>query len=440
MESQRFKKIMGLSLPIMGGMVSQNVTNLVDIFFVKNLGSAALAAVGLGGFAAFVSISLVLGVSTGVQAIAARRKGEGEFTKLAQPLNTGLLIALVSGIALAVPLFILVPHFYPYLNSDPEVIDLGSSYLQIRLLGIVFVGLNFSFRGYWNGINLSKLYMGTLVFMHLINIFLNYALIFGNFGFPQLGLDGAAWGTSISFACGTLVYLSLGMRHARHAGFLRIWPSWDQIKQMLTLSLPSGVQQLFFSSGLLAFFWIVGLVGTTELAAANILTNVMLVAILPAMGLGLAAASLVGQALGRQDAEDARLWAWDVVKVGILIIGTIGLPMWAVPDWVLLPFAPGPEAMAASRLPLRITGAYIALDSVGLVLMNALLGAGASKQVMAVSLSLQWILFLPLALLAVSLLGAGFTTLWVMQGTYRLFQAIVFIVIWERGSWASIKL
>ena len=246
----RSRRILRLALPIMGGMLSKYILNLVDIYFVKSLGSAALAAAGIGGFANFVAVSIILGVSTGVQATVARRKGRGVVGELAKPLNTGLLIAGFGGIIISIFLYVLIPHIYPLLNGDEDVVAQGSSYLQIRMFGLTFIGLNFAFRGYWNGINLPKVYMSTLVIMHIINVLANYMLIFfGNLGAPALGLDGAAWGTNLSLMCGTLIYCAVGFRMSIKHGFLSLLPSRKEIIKMIRVSLPSGVQQLFFRQG-----------------------------------------------------------------------------------------------------------------------------------------------------------------------------------------------
>ena len=127
-------------------------------------------------------------------------------SQVANPLNAGLFV-FVAGILLTALLTQLIPIFFPLINPDKEVIDLGQEYLLWRVLAIVFVAMNYAFRGYWNAVNLSHVYMGTLVSMHLLNIFLNYALIFGHFGFPELGVKGAAIGTSLSMIFGTLLYL-----------------------------------------------------------------------------------------------------------------------------------------------------------------------------------------------------------------------------------------
>ena len=421
-------------------MISQNVLNLVDTFMVGFLGNAALAAVGLGGFANFMCQAVILGISVGVQATAARRKGEGRTQELAAPLNGALLVVLVTGFFLSAILLFLVPSFYPYLNSDPEVIEQGVPYLQARVAAIIFVGMNFSFRGYWNAVDLSRLYMSTLIVMHISNIILNYALIFGKLGAPELGALGAGIGTSVATVIGTIVYFFLGFRFARKNGFLSSMPSWKGIVDLVRLSIPNSIQQLFFSAGFTATYWIIGKVGTVELAAANVLINLTLIMILPAIALGLSAATLVGQALGRREPDDAYRWGWDVVRASYLLFIGLGLVMAVVPGPILGAFLHDAQALEVAKLPLQIVGLTIVIDAAGLILMNALLGAGATGRVMRVSIGMQWFLFLPLAYLAGPVMGYGLLTIWVLQSGYRGIQAVIFMVLWKSGQWRSIEI
>ena len=438
-DKPRFRRIMTLALPIIGGMTSQNILNLVDTAMVGMLGNAALAAVGLGGFVTFMAMALILGISTGVQAMSSRRKGAGQHETVAKPLNAGLIMVLVSAPLLSVVLVLITPSAYPLLNSDPDVIRQGVPYLQIRLAAIVFVGMNFAFRGFWNAIDRSWFYMSTLLVMHASNILLNYMFIFGKFGAPELGAAGAGLGTAVSTMIGSLMYFYLGVRHARHQGFLHGLPPRHEFWNLFRLSLPSGIQQLFFSSGFVATYWIIGLVGTRELAAANVLINVTLVAILPGLGLGLAAATLVGQALGRGQPDDAAQWGWDVTRVGLVLLTLLGVPMWVTPDLIMGVFIHDPQTMEVGRLPMRLVGLTMAFEAVGLVLMHALLGAGDARRVMVVAITTQWVIFLPLAYLIGPVLHLGLTGIWIAQGSYRALQAAVFFRYWGARKWATIE-
>ena len=191
MDASRRRRIFGLALPILGGMVSQNLLNVVDTAMVGFLGNPALAAVGLGGFVVFMCQALILGVSTGVQTLAARKKGDGRIDRATKVLNTALLLVPVAAPVFSLGFIQLVEPLYPFVNTDSAVSEQGVPYLEWRLAATVFVGMNFAFRGYWNALDLSRLYMKTLIAMHACNIVLNYVLIFGHFGAPALGVAGA---------------------------------------------------------------------------------------------------------------------------------------------------------------------------------------------------------------------------------------------------------
>ncbi|MCB1045065.1 MAG: MATE family efflux transporter [Acidobacteria bacterium] len=420
-------------------MLSQNILNFVDTAMVSRLGDAALAAVGTGGFINFMAIALVTGLSAGVQAVAARRKGEGRDNETAIPLNGAMVIAVTFGIPMSLILFACASPLFALVNSDPQVLAEGSPYLKVRLIAMVAVGLNFSFRGYWNGIHLPKLYLFTLVAMHSLNIFLNWVLIFGHLGAPAMGTTGAGLATTIATCLGSCMYIGLGFAFARGSGFLHGLPSRETMKTILRLSVPNGVQQLFFAAGFTMLFKILGLVGTSTTAAANVLINVMLIAILPGIALGIAAASLVGSALGRGDVADARRWGWDVVKVAVVLLFLLGLPMLLAPDAIFYLFELSPQTQDLARLPLRIVGGTICIDGVGLVLQHALLGAGASRSTMVISIVMQWVVFLPFAYLVGPVLGYGLLGIWLAQIGYRLIQAGIFTRKWMGNSWTEIR-
>lgn len=442
----RVRQVLAIALPIIGGMTSQNILNLVDTAMVGGLGDAALAAVGTGSFANFLAMAFITGLSAGVQTIASRRMGEGRESETAEALNGALLIAVLFGLPLSVVLWFVVPYVFPLLNPDPAVVEAGVPYLQWRIMGMVAVGMNFSFRGYWSGVNLARLYLRTLVLMHGTNIALNWVLIYGNLGAPALGAAGAGIATTIAVYVGTAYYFVLALRHAGHAGFLRCMPGAAVLRSIARLSLPNAFQQLFFALGFNALFWIIAhgntsdqALATAEVAAANVVINVTLVAVLPGLGLGIACATLVGQALGRCDAADAQAWGWDVVKIAVVVMTVLGLPMLLFPDVILRGFLHEPLTLEIARGPLRLVGATIGIDAVGMVLMNALIGAGASRASMVVSIGTQWLIFIPVAYVLGPVLGMGLLAIWTAQVSYRGLAALVFADLWRRGSWASIK-
>ena len=430
--------IIALGLPIMGGMASQNILNLVDTAMVGTLGDTALAATGMGGFANFMAISLIMGLSAGVQAIAARRLGEERHDVLAIALNAGLIIAVVWSVPWIAALHHLAPSLFGLLLDDPAVIAEAVPYFRVRCMAALGVGINFAFRGYWNGINLPKLYMGTLILAHITNLFLNWVLIFGNLGAPALGTVGAAIASTTATYVASLTYIGLGLRLAVKNGFLHTRPTADTFKSLLKLALPASIAQFFMATGYTTLMWIVGQTGTAQLAAANVLLTVTLVAILPGLAFGFVAASLVGQALGRGDPDDAEAWGWDVVRVACLGLGLLGIPMIVTPELLLSGFLHDKATLALAVAPLRLVGATISIDAVGLVLLNAMYGAGNSRPVMFTGIFMQWCIGLPLAYLFGPVMGYGLLWMWGAMMIYRSGQSIIFAYMWRQRTWSKI--
>jgi putative MATE family efflux protein len=432
--------IWGIALPIMGGMMSQNILNLVDIGMVGRLGDAALAATGIGSFTNYLAIAFIIGLSAGVQALAARRLGEGKTGETAIPLNGGLLLAILIGLPLCLVLILATPWAFTFLTDDPAVRELGTPYLQVRIASMIAVGMNFSFRGYWSAIHMTGVYLRTLLIMHAINIFLNWVLIFGNLGAPELGVFGAGLATTISLYIGTALYIFFALRHARDKGFLHGIPSRSTLWQQLKLSLPSSLQQLFFAAGLVTLVWIVGQIGTAEVAAVNVLMTFHITALLPAFGVALASATLVGNALGRDDIDDAAAWGWNCAALTFVYGISLTVILIPLAEPLLGIFLTNSDTQQLAYLPMVLWASVIAFDTAGMVLMNALIGAGDTRRSMWISVIWQWVFFLPLAYLVGPALGFGLVSVWIVNGIYRSGQAINCMTQWAGRKWTHIKI
>ena len=439
-DRERRRRVWAIAVPIMGGMMSQNVLNLVDIGMVGRLGDKALAATGIGSFANYLAIAFIIGLAAGVQALAARRLGEGRTSETAIPLNGGLVLALIIGVPACALLILATPFAFDLLTEDPAVRDLGVPYLQARILSMIAVGMNFSFRGYWSAIHMTGVYLRTLLIMHAINIFLHWVLIFGHLGAPALGVFGAGVSTTIALYIGTLLYFFFAWRHARDKGFLQRLPSRSTLWQQFRLSLPSSLQQFFFAAGLVALMWIVSQIGTAEVAAINVLMTFHITAMLPAFGIALAAMTLVGNALGRGDVEDAAAWGWNCAALTFVYGIVLSLLLIPLAQPILGVFLTSPATRELAYLPMVLWALMISLDTAGMVLMNALIGAGDTRRSMWISLLWQWLFFLPLAWLAGPVLGFGLLAVWIVNSVYRVGQAIHCGTTWAGGKWSAIRI
>jgi putative MATE family efflux protein len=286
---------------------------------------------------------------------------------------------------------------------------------------------------------MTGIYLQTIVAMHICNIFLNWVLIFGNLGAPELGAYGAGLATTISLYIGTTIYFVFAWKHARDKGFLQAIPSIKTLTQQFRISLPASFQQLFFSAGLVTLVWIVGQIGTAEVAAINVLMTFHITALLPAMGVALATTTLVGNALGRGDVEDAARWGWDGAWLTFIYGVVLSLILIPLASPILGVFLTNPETRELAYWPMIFWCLAISFDTMGMVLMNALIGAGDTRRSMWITIIAQWVFFLPAAYLVGPVLGLGLLGVWILNGVYRLGQALVCAQQWSSRRWVGIE-
>jgi len=193
-----YKKILRVALPAIAGLSSQMVVSLVDTAMVGRLDEAtyALAAMGIGVLATWALISFFSSLATGIHVIVARKYGQADYISCGLTLNNAIFIALLIGtIVAAVGIFFANPIAHLF-AADPVVGDYASDYIFYRFLGIPFFLISVSYRGFFFGISKTKIFMISGVVTNLLNIIFNYILIYGEFGFPRMGLAGAGLGST----------------------------------------------------------------------------------------------------------------------------------------------------------------------------------------------------------------------------------------------------
>lgn len=428
--------VVRLAWPVILGMLSQSMLNLVDAALVGRLGETALAGVGLGGYAMFMMTALVFGLSSSVQSQTAQRLGAGH-SGLSLPLQAGLLLGLISGTLLALLAWWQAPLIMHWISPTPDVHDVAVDYFRWRVLSLAAIALTLCFRGYWNGRQYTRLYLRIIVAVHLLNVVLSAGLIFGLAGLPELGASGAGVATSLSVGVGLLLWIGITARHSSALTWAPLRPDIQGLRTTARLALPHSAQQLWFAAGYAVLFWLLSQLGTASVAVGHVLINLSLLLILPGVGVGVAAMSLVGEALGRDAEQEAHRWGLDALWVAALLLVVLALPMLWMPDKLLGLFFKAPELIKLGTLPLQLTGLMMVIDVAALVLAQALMGAGAQRTVMLLTLSLQWLLFLPLAWLVGVSLGYGLLGIWLMQLMYRIINSAAFFWIWQRRRWAT---
>jgi putative MATE family efflux protein len=431
----RVRTIFGLSLPLMLFLLTQTLMGLIGIAMVSHLGDAAVAAIGIATALLSMLMAVLFGIDSAVQALVAQRFGAGLVQLAGATLNDALAIAAVGGLVLALLGHVAGPALFSLVTSDAAVVARGLPYFDAALPMLLFLGANFAFSAYRNGAGTPRHTLLVAAIQLACSALFGYLLIFGALGLPRLEMTGAGLGGTLAAVVALIVHLVLALRTAPITGFLRTLPNRRGVCLVLRIGLPVGLQQSMLYVGTTVFFAIVGQIGTGEVAAMNVVLSMMLLSILAAAGAGMAAATLVGMALGRGDAADATCWGWQVAWLGALGILAFSLVVVVAPGAALGLFIADRSTIELAAAPLGVMALGMSVDAFGRILGFALRGAGATRLVTAVAFSLQWGVQLPLAWLIGVRLGCGLMGIAIIRLLLFAVEAAVVTLMWRDGFW-----
>ena len=274
------KDIWNVSYPILLALLAQNVINVTDTAFLGHVGEVELGASAMGGLLYICIFTVAFGFSTGSQIMIARRNGEGRFRDVGPVMMQGCLFLLV----MAAVLFGLcqwsMPTIVRMLISSDNIYNATCEFLHWRMFGFFFSFVNVMFRALYVGITRTKVLTINAVIMALVNVFLDYALIFGHFGFPEMGLKGAAMASVIAEAASFIFGIAYTWLYVDLKKYgLNRWPQWDSalLSRILSISCFTMVQYFISMATWFVFFMAVERLGERELAIANIVRSIYIV-------------------------------------------------------------------------------------------------------------------------------------------------------------------
>lgn len=432
-----------LAWPVILSRATQTVVGLSDAWMVAPLGESSLAATTTGAFDSYVLILFPMGVVFILQSFAAQLRGRGELGSLRRYARYGFVLSALSGL-LAVAMIPLVPTIVGWLGYEPDVTREMSLYLAIRLVGVGgAIGVE-AIGNWFGGLGNTRVAMIAGAVTMISNLLLCYLLIEPRFGLPGYGVAGAAvasvLATYLGFAAALVAYLRGTREFPEDPG-----PSmrWDEFVRVVRFGLPNGVSWLLeFSAFALFANVIIGGLGTTALAALNVVFQVNGVAFMPAFGLATAGSILVGESIGRGDKDDVgRIVRMTAVTAGIWM-GLVGVVFALVPEAVIGSFSEDPSsefvAVGASMLALSIGWQFF--DAIGITVGESLRAAGDTTFCMIARILIAWIFFLPIATYAVEVRGDGTTGALLAMTAYIAILSVVLALRFASGRWRSIEL
>lgn len=300
------KEIWSIALPIMLGNMAQTIINFTDTAFLGHLGVVALGASMLAGLFYFVFTTIAAGFAVGVQIIIARRFGEKNYGRVGVIFQHGSLFVLVLGCLLLSVLYLFSDHLLLWLIDSQNIYEASLDYIKYRQFGIIFVCFNFLYRALYVGISSTKVITYSTIIMAIVNIFLDYCLIFGNWGFPEMGIAGAAiasFAAEISAFVFFSVYSYIKLRNKEYGMFRRYRIEPELMGRILRISTPTMVQKLLSFGVWFIFFVLIEKMGETATGISSITRSIYMILITPCFAFSTTTNTLVSKVIGEGHAN-----------------------------------------------------------------------------------------------------------------------------------------
>ncbi len=460
-------RILHLGWPVIIGMATQSAINTVDLLFVGRLpdhlavpGTAAIfsSIILLWAFGGFLSA-----ISVGTQAICARRFSEGHFNKAGQVLTNSILVSIVASLVVTVVALASLDYMIELLSPSESVRALATSYSKIRLIGLLSMAAMASYKSFYDGIGRVRVHMMVALFMNVINAALSYLLIFGFSIGPWVvqpyNIEGAAYGAMVSSYCGLVVMVLWSLRKKDRTLF-QIYSlkniNWGVATAVAKLSFWSGVATVILMAGVGLFNRIVGMIDMEQgldavnTSAASIIIHVMMLVFMTCLAFGTATATLVAQSIGAKLPRLAERYTWQSVRLSVYIMTAFGLIAVIFPTQVMHIFlhsGPGEtdvlkDAVVTTALPsLRLAAGLLSpIAAAGLVLTQALYGAGQTRFVMVIEFILHFGVLVPLAWFLAIFLDMGLLGCWIAGLIYAGSLLLATGIKFWMGSWKKLVL
>jgi len=428
-----------LSVPMVLEMVMESVFMVVDIFFVGRLGASAIATVGITESLLTVIYAIAIGLSIGAAATVARRIGEKDPAAASRAAVQSILLGLAVGALLGITGALYAPQLLRLMGASDDVIVTGSTFARVMLGASGTVLMLFLINAVFRGAGDAAIAMRVLWFANAINIVLGPCFIFGIGPFPEMGVTGAAIGTSIGRGCGVLyqVYhlMRPGGRIQVHASDLRL--DLGVMRGILRISGTAMFQNFISTASWIGLVRILTGFGSAAVAGNTIGIRIILFALLPSFGVSNAAATLVGQNLGAGKPERAEQAAWKAGFYNTVFLSGVGLIFLLFAPQLIAIFTNDPEVAPYGIRCLRIVAAGFLFYGYGMVLTAAFNGAGDTWTPTWIFLACLWLWEIPLAWVLAHPLGVGPTGVFIAVSVAFSTLALVSAWLFSKGNWKT---
>ena len=426
------KEIWRIAYPIMLGNLAQTIITFTDTAFLGHLGTNELSASMMAGLYYYVFTTLAMGFAVGIQIFIARRYGEGDYKKIGVVFQHGALFVMGLGILLFSILFFFSHRLLHIIIESENIYAAAGEYLRFRQFGIIFVVFNFLFRSFYVGISTTKVITFSTLIMAVVNIFFDWALIFGHVGLPEMGISGAALASlmaEITAFCFFWIYTYIKIPHEEYGMFR--WHKWQPalMGNILKVAFPSMIQRLFSFGAWFIFFVMIEKMGEEAIGISSVVRSTYMILIIPGFAFAATANTLTSRFIGEGKSDEVMAMLLKVVKNTLVCSAVLVAVTMIIPKLVLQIYTDD-LALAEAAVPsVYVISIATLLLAVAMVFFEAVSGTGNTTAAMALEFGVLIVYIVYVFLMSkTSTVAAVWTAEWVYN---ILIGLISLFYIWK---------
>jgi len=433
----KHQKVLKLSIPAAINSLLDMLQVITDLIMVGRISAFAVAAVGLGLQSLMFIFAILTVLHVGTSALLSRFVGANTLFRASTALSTLLYFAFFLSLPMMIVWYFLAPYVYIWFDTVPQLLTLGTDYVQVLTWMLPFIFVKLVFVTALNASGDTKTPMYVKIGSIFLNVLLNYLLIFGSFGFPELAVKGAGIATVLVNILECFIYLWLYMKDKMLYSPLSQY-SFTLLKRALKVGIPASFERTLTFGSFMLFTMIIAQYGTEVLAGYQIGLRIEGLAFMPGIGFTIAAMTLMGQGLGAKKPLQAKEDVILILKYTVALMFFLSFFMIAIPEKIVWIFTDDTQTIIEASLYLQIVGLSQIPLAFNFVLSGALRGAGDSKRTLKINLISLWcVRILPALLLSWIFQEIMFIYFAMITDTFV--KAIWLWITFNKGKWQKLK-
>ena len=437
-----YSKIFKVAYPIFLTLLVQNLIQVTSTAFLGHVGEIELGASAIAGIFYIVLFMLAFGFSTGSQILIGRRNGEGNYNKIGEIVVHGSIFLFILAIILVSFTKIFSENILGGLISSENVMEAAIKYLDWRIYGLFFSVVNVMFRAFYVGTTKTKVLSLNALLMALVNVVLDYMLIFGNWGCPEMGITGAAIAAVAAEAASVLffiIYTATTVDLKKYGFTLIRLKNLQVVKRILDVSFSLMIQYFLSLATWLLFFLAIEHMGEMPLAVSNVIRSVYMIISIPIFAFGATTNTLVSNTIGAGRKDEVMSLLWRISRMSLLVTIILVIPAALFPGLVLSVYSSNADLINAAVPSLYVILGALPMIAVSSIFFNAVSGSGNTRAALVVEVVTLGIYIVYMGIVT-TYLKASLAICWTTEPLYWGCLFLWSFMYMKRGTWQNRKI